>query len=79
MLNKICIKPQKGCQGLSNDRIVSAFISIFCEKPKIRTEGRNIIINTHIELKEKRVRRFADKLGSYTNFKGKDNSYSFNL
>lgn len=80
MLNRICIKVQKGSQGMSNNRIKAAFKSIFAEEPvMIRAEGRNVIIHTPLELKEKRVRRFADKLGAYTSFKGKDNSYSFNL
>lgn len=80
MLNRICIMPQKGCQGLSNARIASAFKSVFSTDPvMIRSEGRNIIIHTQLELKDKKVRRFADKLGSYTQFKGADNSYSFKL
>lgn len=80
MLNRICITPQKGCQGMSNARIESAFRNIFSVKPvMIRTEGKKIIVHTPLELKEKRVRRFADKLGSYTKFKGESNSYSFNL
>lgn len=80
MLNRICITPQKGCQGLSNARIESAFKNVFSEKPiMIRTEGKNIIVHTPLELKEKRVRKFANKLGSYTKFQGNNNSFSFKL
>ncbi|MCI8548925.1 MAG: hypothetical protein HFJ38_08630 [Bacilli bacterium] len=80
MLNRICITPQKGCQGISNARIKSVFKNIFSEEPvMIRTEGKKIIVHTSLELKDKKVRRFADKLGSYTQFKGGSNSYSFNL
>ena len=80
MLNRICIMPQKGCQGMSNARIIGAFKSVFSEEPvKIRTEGKNIIVHTSLEIKEKKVRRFADRLGSYTQFKGENNSYSFKL
>lgn len=70
MLNRICITPQKGCQGLSNARIKSAFKNIFSEEPvMIRSEGKNIIVHTPLELKDKKVRRFADKLGTFTQFK----------
>lgn len=80
MLNRICITPQKGCQGLSNARIKSAFKNVFSEDPvMIRTEGKKIIVHTPLELKEKKVRRFADKLGSVTKFKGESNSFAFNL
>lgn len=80
MLNRICITPQKGCQGMSDARIKVAFKNVFSEEPvKIRTEGKKIIVHTQLELKEKRVRRFADKLGSYTQFKGENNSYAFKL
>ena len=80
MLNRICITPQKGSQGLSNARIKSAFKNVFSEDPvMIRSEGKKIIVHTPLELKEKRVRRFADKLGSVTEFKGESNSFSFNL
>lgn len=80
MLNRICIKPQKGCKGLSNVRIKSAFKNIFSEEPvKICSEGKCIIVHTPLELTDKKVRRFADKLGTYTQFKGGNNSYSFNL
>lgn len=80
MLNRICITPQKGCQGLSNARIKSAFKSVFSEDPvMIRSEGKKIIVHTPLELKEKKVRRFADKLGSFTKFKGESNSFAFNL
>lgn len=79
-LNRICIKPQKGSNGLTNKRITSAFVNVFSAEPvDIRTEGKNIIVHTPLELKEKRVQRFASKLGSYTKFEGKDNSYSFSL
>ncbi len=80
MLNRICITPQKGCQGLSNARIKSAFKNIFSEEPvMIRSEGKNIIVHTPLELKDKKVRRFADKLGAFTQFKGENNSFSFKL
>ncbi len=80
MLNRICITPQKGCKGLSNSRIKSAFKNIFSKDPvTIRSEGKNIIVHTQLELKEKKVRRFAGKFGSFTKFEGRDNSFSFNL
>lgn len=80
MLNRICIMPQKGCQGMKNARIEAAFKNIFSVKPvMIRTEGRNIIVHTSLELKEKKVRRFAGKLGNFTQFKGDNNSYAFHL
>lgn len=80
MLNRISITPQKGCQGLTNARIKSAFKNIFSEDPvMIRSEGKNIIVHTPLELKEKKVRRFASKLGSFTQFQGRDNSFSFKL
>ena len=78
MLNRICITPQKGCQGLSNARIKSAFKNIFSEEPvMIRSEGKSIIVHTPLELKDKKVRRFADKLGTFTQFQGGNNSFSF--
>lgn len=80
MLNRICITPQKGCQGLSNARIKSAFKNIFSEEPvMIRSEGKSIIVHTPLELKDKKVRRFADKLGTFTQFQGRNNSFSFKL
>lgn len=80
MLNRICITPQKGCKGLSNSRIKSAFKNIFSEDPvKVLPEGKSIIVHTQLELKDKKVRRFAGKLGSFTKFEGRDNSFSFNL
>lgn len=80
MLNRICITPQKGCQGLSNARIKAAFKSVFSEEPvMIRTESKQVIVHTPLELKEKRVKKFADKLGSYTQFKGNNNSFAFKL
>ena len=80
MLNRICITPQKGCQGLTNARLKAAFKNIFSEDSvMIRSEGKKIIIHTPLELKEKKVRKFADKLGSFTQFKGGDNSFSFSL
>lgn len=80
MLNRICITPQKGCQGLPNARIKSAFKNIFSEEPvMIRSEGKNIIVHTPLELKDKKVRRFAGKLGTFTQFQGGNNSFSFKL
>ena len=80
MLNRICITPQKGCQGLSNARIKSAFKNVFSENPvMIRTEGKKIIVHTPLELKEKKVRRFASKLGSYAKFKCEGNSFACRL
>ena len=80
MLNRVCITPQKGCQGLTNARLKSAFKNVFSEDPvMIRSEGKRIIVHTPLELKEKKVRKFAGKLGSFTNFKGEDNSFSFRL
>lgn len=80
MLNRICITPQKGSHGLTNARLNSAFKNVFSEDPvMIRTEGKNIIVHTPLELKEKKVRRFANKLGSFTNFQGGNNSFSFKL
>ena len=80
MLNRITIMPQKGCKGMSNARINSYFKATFGEAPTmIRTEGRNIIVHTPIELTEKKVRKFAKKMGEFTDFKGCDNSYSFKL
>ncbi|MFR2535019.1 MAG: hypothetical protein ACLS95_07370 [Clostridia bacterium] len=80
MLNRICIMPQKGCKGLSNIRIKSAFKNIFSVEPvMIRSEGKNIIVHTSLELKEKRVRRFASNLGTYTQLQGENNSFSFKL
>ena len=32
----------------------------------IRSEGKSIIVHTPLELKDKKVRRFADKLGTFT-------------
>ena len=71
MLNRICIMPQKGCQGMKNARIEAAFKYIFSVKP--------VIVHTSLELKEKKVRRFAGKLGNFTQFKGDNNSYAFHL
>ena len=80
MLNRICITPQKGCQGLSNARIKSAFKNVFLEEPvMIRSEGKSIIVHTPLELKDKKVRRFANKLGTFTQFHGENNSFSFRL
>ena len=80
MLNRITIMPQKGCQGMSNARVKSLFKAVFGSDPvMIRTEGRNIIVHTPLELTEKKVRKFAKKMGEYTQFKGCDNSYSFKL
>jgi hypothetical protein len=80
MLNRICITTQKGCQGLSNARIESAFKNIFSENPvMIRLEGKNIIVHTNLELKDKKVRIFAGKLGNFTKFQGENNSFSFKL
>ena len=80
MLNRITIMPQKGCKGMSNARIVSLFKASFGTDPiMIRTEGRNIIVHTQLELNEKKVRKFAKKMGEFTQFKGTDNSYSFKL
>jgi len=80
MLNRICITPSKGSNGLTNARIIAAFKNTFSQEPvMIRSEGKNIIVHTPLELKEKKVRRFAGKLGSFTQFQGKDNSYSFKL
>lgn len=80
MLNRICITPQKGCQGLSNARIKSAFKNIFSEEPvMIRSEGKNIIVHTPLELKDKKVRRFAGKLGTFTQFQSGNNSFAFKL
>lgn len=80
MLNRICITPSKGCKGLSSSRIKSAFKNIFSEEPmKVLPEGKSIIVQTQLELKDKKVRRFAGKLGSFTKFEGRDNSFSFNL
>lgn len=80
MLNRISITPQKGCQGLTNARIKSAFKNIFSVDPVlIRSEGKNIIVHTSLELSDKKVRRFADKLGSFSQLKGEDNSFSFRL
>ena len=80
MLNRICITPQKGCQGLSNTRIKSAFKNIFLEEPvMVRVEGKNIIVHTPLELKDKKVRRFAGKLGTCYQFQGENNSFSFKL
>ena len=79
-LNRIHITPQKGCQGLSNARLEAIFKGVFGVSPvMIRTDGKRIIVHTSLELKEKRVRKFAGKLGSYTQFEGKDNSFSFRL
>ncbi len=80
MLNRICIKAAKGSKGLTNARIKSAFKNVFLVEPvMIRTEGKNIIVHTPLELKAKKVQRFAGKLGSYTHFEGEKNSFSFNL
>ena len=80
MLNRITIMPQKGCQGMSNARINSLFKATFGSAPvMIRTEGRNIIVHTQLELTDKKVRKFAKKMGEYTQFKGCYNSYSFKL
>ena len=80
MLNRVCITPQKGCQGLTNARLKSAFKNVFSEDPvMIRSEGKRIIVHTPLELKEKKVRKFAGKLGSFTIFKGEVNSFSFRL
>ena len=55
MLNRITIMPQKGCKGMSNARIVSLFKASFGTDPiMIRTEGRNIIVHTQLELNEKK-------------------------
>lgn len=45
----------------------------------IRSEGKNIIVHTPLELKDKKVRRFAGKLGTFTQFQGGNNSFSFKL
>ena len=80
MLNRICIMPQQGSQGLSNARIKSAFKNVFSQDPvMIRAEGKNIIVHTPLELKDKKVRRFAGKLGTFTQFQGADDSFSFKL
>lgn len=80
MLNRICIKPQKGSQGLTNARLKAIFKQVFSAEPiMFRNEGKKIIIHTSLKLTKKNVKRFAKKLGSYTNFKGKDDSYSFDL
>ena len=79
-LHRIHITTQKGCKGLSNERLESAFKNVFGVTPvMIRAEGKRIIVHTSLELKEKRVRKFAGKLGSYTQFEGRDNSFSFKL
>jgi len=79
-LNRIHITPQKGCQGLSNARLEAIFKSVFGENPvMIRTKCKRIIVHTPLQLKEKLVRRFAGKLGLYTQFEGKDNSFYFKL
>ena len=80
MLNRICITTQKGCRGMSNARINGAFKNVFSVDPvMIRTEGKKIIIHTSLDLSDKKVRKFAGKLGDFTNFKGKDDSYEFYL
>ena len=80
MINRITIMPQKGCQGMSNSRIKSIFKGVFGTEPvRIRSKGRNLIVQTPLELKEKKVRMFAKRMGSYTQFKGGDSSYSFRL
>ncbi len=78
MLNRICIATH--CQGLSNARIKSAFKNVFSEDPSmIQSNEKNIIIYTPLELKEKKVRRFASKIGSYAKFKCEGNSFAFRL
>ena len=80
MLNRICIITRKDSHGLQNARIKGAFKNVFGQEPQsIRIDGRNIIVHTNIELKESKVRRFADNLGSYSQFVGVDDSYSFKL
>lgn len=78
MLNRICITSQS--HSLSNARIKSAFRNVFSRDPiMIRFEGKKIIVHTSLELSDKKVRRFANKLGTYTQFKGEKDSYSFKL
>ena len=80
MLNRISIITRKDSKGLKNIRIKGAFKNAFGVEPdEIRVEKRNIIVHTSLELKENKVRKFADNLGSYSQFMGSDDSYSFKL
>lgn len=75
-MTTIRIKTQSG--SLSNERIKLAFRHVFKEEPEaIRAESRSLVIYTSQELNEKKVRRFAAKIGVFIHFKAEKNSYSF--
>lgn len=80
MMNRICIVMHKEHKALKNTRVRDAFKNAFGSEPSsIRAEHKSIVVLTEEELKEGKVKKFADNLGSHGEIVGSDDSYSIKL
>ena len=77
---KICIITKSGFKGVSNTLLRTFFRQTYnCNWLSINSSGNKIIIEVSFVLTEKKVKRFADKLGDSTSVFYEDKMFKFSL